>query len=95
MVRAAASASNDGSASVAVLFSPRAVPIIDIFRALGDVEQHYDVAALDLLESRLARSMSRDVAKGIVSDALLLAFGLRRERAGPMEYRPGLSRRGS
>jgi len=82
-------------AAVAVLFSPGTVPIVDIFRALGDFEDHYDVGALDRLEQRLAQSMSRDSAKGIVSDALLLAFGLRRERAAPMGYGPCGSRRGT
>ncbi len=84
-----------GIPSVAVLFSPGTVPIVDIFRALGDFEDHYDVAALDSLEDHLARSMGRDTAKGIVSDALLLAFGLRRERAEPMHYAPRQSRRGT
>ena len=37
--------------SIAVLFAPGAVRIIDIFRALGDFEDHYDVAALDRLEA--------------------------------------------
>lgn len=80
---------------IAVLFAPETVPIIDIFRALGDFEEHYDIGALDTLEDRLTRSMSRDLAKGIVSDALLLAFGLRRERSQPIAYRPVQSRRGS
>src|SRR5215212_4522582 len=82
-------------ASVAVLFPPDTVPIVDIFRALGDFEEHYDVNSLDHLENGLARTVSRDVAKGIVSDALLLAFGLRRERLRPMSYFPLRSRRGS
>ncbi len=84
-----------GGPSVAVLFSPGTVPIVDIFRALGDFENHYDVAALDALEDDLARSMGRDSAKGVVSDALLLAFGLRRERSEPMQYGPRQSRRGT
>lgn len=82
-------------AAIAVLFPPHAVPIVDIFRALGDFEDHYDVGALDALEEHLARSMSRDSAKGIVSDALLLAFGLRRERPDPIAYNPTGSRRGT
>ncbi len=84
-----------GAPSVAVLFSPGIVPIVDIFRALGDFEDHYDVAALDTLEDHLARTMGRDTAKGIVSDALLLAFGLRRERPEPIRYAPRQSRRGT
>ena len=82
-------------ASVAVLFPPESVPVIDIFRALGDFEEHYDISSLDELESRLARIVSRDVAKGIVSDALLLAFGLRRERMSALAFAPLRSRRGT
>ena len=66
-------------ARVGVLFSPDTVVVIDIFRALGNFEEHYDVAALDWTERRLASFMPQEVAKGIVSDALLLAFGVRRE----------------
>ena len=80
---------------VAVLFSPASVPVVDIFRALGDFEDHYDVAALDSLEGRLSGIMSREAAKGIVSDSLLLAFGLRRERQTRLDLRPRLSRQGS
>ncbi len=86
---------SSGGPSVAVLFPPGMVPIVDIFRALGDFEDHYDVAALDALEDELARSIGRDTAKGIVSDALLLAFGLRRERPEPIKYAPRQSRRGT
>lgn len=81
--------------SIAVLFAPGAVRIIDVFRALGDFEDHYDVGALDRLEDQLAASVGRDAAKGIVSDALLLAFGLRRERPEPLQYSPTGSRRGT
>jgi hypothetical protein len=79
--------------SVAVLFAPDTVPIIDIFRALDAFEEQYELDALDRLESRLARTISQEIAKGIVSDALLLAFGLRRERPGPLAYRELRSRR--
>jgi hypothetical protein len=84
----------DGSL-VVVLFPPEAVVVVDIFRALGDFEDHYDVSALDQLEEQLARQMSRDVAKGLVSDALLLSFGLRRERRERMAYQSLHSRRGT
>lgn len=82
-----------GSASVVVLLAPRLVPIVDIFRALGDFEDRYDLAALDALEDHLAETMIRDAAKGIVSDALLLAFGMRRERREPLDHAPCGSRR--
>jgi len=83
------------SAPVGVLFPPDCVPVIDIFRALGDFEENYDITALDQIEDRLARIINREVAKGVVSDALLLAFGLRRERAQAMAFAPLLSRRGT
>ena len=89
------SASPSETTLVAVLFPPEALPVIDIFRALGDFEDNYDIGALDALETRLCGLMNRDLAKGIVSDALLLAFGLRRERRGPLDYRPVRSRRGT
>jgi hypothetical protein len=79
--------------SVAVLFAPEIVPIIDVFRALDAFEEQYELDALDRLESRLARTVSREIAKGIVSDALLLTFGLRRERPSPLVYRELRSRR--
>lgn len=82
-------------AQVAFLFAPDAVAVIDIFRALGDFEVHYDITALDQLEARLADTMSRDEAKSIVSDALLLAFGLRRERYEPLTFSPPGSRKGT
>jgi hypothetical protein len=87
--------SGQETASVAVLFVPSIVPIIDVFRALADFQEHYDIGALDELEGRLCASMSRDLAKGLVSDALLLAFGLGRERTEPLAFRPLFSRRGS
>jgi hypothetical protein len=82
-------------AAVAVLFPPDTVQVIDIFRALGDFEEHYDISPLDQLETSLARSISRECAKGVVSDALLLAFGLRRERSEPIQYEVVTSRRGT
>jgi hypothetical protein len=78
-----------------VLFSPDAVQIIDIFRSLGDFEETYDIEALDQLEAALACVMSRDDAKSVVSDALLLAFGLRRERREALDFAPVRSRRGT
>jgi hypothetical protein len=75
---------------VAVLFVPSIVPIIDVFRALADFQEHYDIGALDELEGRLCASMSRDLAKGLVSDALLLAFGLGRERTEPARLQAAL-----
>lgn len=80
---------------ISVLFSPDALFVIDVFRALGDFEEHYDVAALDQLEAELARHVDRTSAKGLVSDALLLAFGLRRERSVGLNMMTIGRRRGS
>lgn len=80
---------------VAFLLPPGVVPVIDIFRALGDFEEHYDVTALDQLEDRLAGRFDRGAAKGLVSDALLLAFGLRRERMEGLSFSPVGTRRGT
>lgn len=85
----------DVQAAVAYLFSPDIVPLVDVFRALGDFEESYDVEALDRLEERLTQEMDRASAKGLVSDALLLAFGLRRERLEPLRYAPLRSRIGT
>ena len=83
------------AAPVAVLFSPDAVQIIDIFRSLGDFEETYDIDALDRIEATLACVLNRDDAKSVVSDALLLAFGLRRERREALDFAPVGSRRGT
>lgn len=82
-------------AALALLFPPRAVALLDLFRALGDFEAHYDVSVLDRLEAQLAGMLDPVTAKGVVSDALLLAFGLRREREARLELSKLGSRRGT
>ena len=84
----------DRNSGVAVLFAPAAVQIIDIFRALGDFEDHYDVAALDAIENDLACLIDRHTARAIVSSALLFGFGLRRERGRAIDYAQLKSRHG-
>jgi hypothetical protein len=81
--------------SVEVLFHPSAVPVIDVFRSLGRLEDQYDLALLDEPEQALAAYTSPEAAKGIVSDALLLAFALTRQRGRPFVHRPLRSRHGS
>jgi hypothetical protein len=83
------------SAALSILFPPRAVFLLDIFRALGDFEEHYDIAALDALEGRLSALLDPAAAKSLISDALLLSFGLRREREEPLDLREVGSRRGT
>jgi hypothetical protein len=69
------------SAAVSFLLSPNVVLVIDMFRALGDFEENYDLSALDRLEDRLATLIDPCAARGLVSDALLLGFALRTERS--------------
>jgi len=81
--------------SVAVLFHPSIVPVIDVFRSLSSLDDQYDLALLDGPEQVLARYTRPEAAKGIVSDALLLAFALTRQRGRPFSHRPLGSRHGS
>jgi len=80
---------------VAFLLHPSVVPIIDVFRSLNSLEDQYDLALLDGPERGLASYVQPELAKGIVSDALLLAFALTRQRGRPFSYRPFGSRHGS
>ncbi len=90
-----ASSSPTAPGAVAILLHPSIVPVVDVFRSLSSLEDQYDLALLDGPEQGLAIYTQPEAAKGIVSDALLLAFGLRRERAAPMGYGPCGSRRGT
>jgi hypothetical protein len=81
--------------AVGVLFHPSAVPVIDVFRSLGSLEDQYDLALLDSPEAALCIFLEPGLAKGIVSDALLLAFALTRQRGRPFHFRPIGSRHGS
>jgi hypothetical protein len=83
------------SGSIAVLFHPSAVPVMDVFRSLGAIEDQYDLALLDGPEQALAAYTRPEAAKGIVSDALLLAFALTRQRGRAFSHRPLKSRHGS
>lgn len=82
-----------GTAPVAILLSPRLAAVADVFRAMGDFETLCDVAVLDRLEGSLAARMSPQGARGLLLDALLLAFALRRSRPAPFAYAPVGSRR--
>jgi hypothetical protein len=81
--------------SVAVLLHPSMVPVIDVFRSLSSLEDQYDLSLLDGPEQALAAYTQPEAAKGIVSDALLLAFALTRQRGRPFSHRPLESRHGS
>lgn len=93
MLKATASSTDIGS--VAVLLHPSIVPVIDVFRSLRSFDDQYDLALLDGPEQGLTSFVRPDVAKGIVSDALLLAFALTRQRGRPFDHHPLGSRHGS
>lgn len=80
---------------VAILFHPSAVPVVDVFRSIGSLEDEYDLALLDGPEHLLSAYVDPTTAKGIVSDALLLAFALTRQRGGAFGHRPLRSRLGT
>ncbi|QRM28245.1 hypothetical protein [Microvirga sp. VF16] len=81
--------------SVAFLLHPSTVPVIDVFRSLSSLDDQYDLSLLDGPEQALATYTKPETAKGIVSDALLLAFALTRQRGRPFSHRPIGSRHGS
>jgi hypothetical protein len=81
--------------AVAVLLHPSAVPVIDVFRSMGRLEDQYDLALLDGPEAALSGFLDVGAAKGIVSDALLLAFALTRQRGRSFHFRATGSRHGS
>jgi hypothetical protein len=84
------------SGSIAFLLHPSMVPVIDVFRSLSSLEDQYDLSLLDGPEQGLTVYTQPEAAKGIVSDALLLAFALTRQRGGrPFLHRPLGSRHGS
>jgi hypothetical protein len=84
-----------GHDSVAVLFHPSAVPVMDVFRSIGSLEDQYDLTLLDGPEETLSAYLQPGSAKGIVSDTLLLAFALTRQRGSTFHHRPLRSRHGS
>jgi len=84
-----------GRNSVAFLFHPSAVPVIDVFRSIGSLDDQFDLALLDGPERGLAPYAQPGAAKGVVSDALLLAFAMTRQRGRPFDHRPLGSRCGT
>ncbi|MGO4526235.1 hypothetical protein AB4097_15370 [Microvirga sp. 2MCAF35] len=87
--------SSSAPRSVAFLLHPSMVPVIDVFRSLSRLEDQYDLALLDEPERGLTAFTQPEAAKAIVSDALLLAFALTRQRGRPFCHRPVGSRHGS
>jgi hypothetical protein len=81
--------------AISILFHPSMVPIIDIFRSISSLDHQYDLALLDGPEEALTRFARPEAAKAIISDALLFAFALARQRAQPLRHCPLGSRRGT
>ncbi|MCB8820169.1 hypothetical protein [Microvirga rosea] len=81
--------------SVAVLFRPSIVPLIDAFRSLDILSEGYDIHVLEAPEQDLARYVEKDAARAIVSDAMLLAFALSRQRGQPLSHQAPRSRKGT
>jgi hypothetical protein len=71
-----------------VLLHSNAVPVVDIFRCIGGFEDRYDLAMLDGPEEALLDLARPETAKAIISDALLLAFALDRQRSRPLCHAP-------
>ncbi|MBB4041482.1 hypothetical protein GGR34_003159 [Microvirga flocculans] len=86
---------SQGTRSVAVLFHPSLVPVLDVFRSLSRLDDHYDLTLLDGPEKALTSYARPEAAKGIISDALLLAFALIRQRGRALSHRPIGARQGS
>lgn len=84
-----------GQAPVSVLLHPDAVPVADIFRCISGFQDQYDLALLNGPEQDLCRLTRPEYAKAIISDALLLAFALDRQRTRPLCHAPLGSRRAS
>lgn len=84
-----------GPRPVSVLLHPNAVPVADIFRCISGFQDQYDLALLNGPEEDLGRLTHPDCAKAIISDALLLAFALDRQRTRPLSHAPLRSRRAS
>lgn len=81
--------------TVSVLLHPNSVPVADIFRCITGFEDQYDLALLSGPEQDLMGLTRPDSAKAVISDALLLAFALDRQRTRPLRHAPLGSRRAS
>jgi hypothetical protein len=80
---------------IAFLLHPSTVPVLDVFRSLSCLEDQYDLALLDGPEQGLAAYIQPEAAKGIVADALLMAFALTRQRGKPFSHKSPGSRHGT
>jgi hypothetical protein len=76
----------------AVLLHPSSVPVVDVFRSKSELEFTHDLTLVQEAELELREWTSPALAKAVISDAILLAFSLSREREQPLDYRPQGSR---
>lgn len=72
---------------VVLLLSPDSTMVADLFRGVAVFQTHYDTSGLDVLERHTATRLGARAARLIVSDALLLVFGLRSAGVGPWRMR--------
>ena len=82
--------------TVSVLLSPATLIIVDIFRSLREPDHHGDSWVLKGFEqSSRRRRVSPGEARTLVSESLLLAFALNRQRGRPLSHHPRGVRRGT
>lgn len=80
---------------VVILLHPDVIPIVDVFRSFSGPDEGCDLALLESPEQALAARTCPERAKAIISDAMLLAFGLWRKRGAPLTCEQAGSRAGS
>ncbi|WP_157961381.1 hypothetical protein [Microvirga flavescens] len=81
--------------SVLILFSPKVLPVIDLFRGLAELEENYSSPLLEEQEGQLAALIGSQQARAALSDALLLSFELKRQRRSLLAFSAVGSRQGS
>ncbi|MGO4704588.1 hypothetical protein AB4072_02270 [Microvirga sp. 2MCAF38] len=81
--------------SVLILFSPKILPAIDLFRGLADLGEAYQSPILEEREASLTNVVGAQQARAALSDALLFSFAIRRQRSNSLTINAIGSRRGT
>lgn len=76
----------------ALLLHPSSVPVVDVFRSKSELEFTHDLKLAHEAELELGGWTTAALSKAIISDAILLAFSLSREREELLHYRQQGSR---
>lgn len=95
VLMSAALPAGPGGSPIFILLHPDVIPVVDVFRSFSGPEEGCDLALLESPEHALASRTSSEAAKAVISDAVLLAFGLWRKRNTPLHCQPVGSRAGS